>query len=95
MTVELATGADLLIHEATFAQDEAALAVETGHSTAREAATVGQRAGVKRLVLTHISSRYSRDAQELAAEARAVFPDVIVARDGMEVSVPFADEGEA
>jgi len=91
-TVEIATGADLLIHEATFADEEAPLAIETGHSTAREAATVGQRAEVKRLVLTHISSRYSRDVQELAAEARSVFPSAIVARDGMEVVIPFDDE---
>ena len=98
-TVEIAAGADLLIHEATFADEEAALAVETGHSTAREAATVAQRAGVKRLVLTHISSRYSRDVQELAAQAREVFPGAVVARDGMEVAIPFddqeSDEGNA
>jgi ribonuclease Z len=93
-TAEVAAGADLLIHEATFADEEAPLAVETGHSTAREAATVADRAGVKRLVPTHISSRYSRDVQELAAEARSVFPSAIVARDGMEVVIPFDDEAE-
>ncbi len=91
-TVEVATGADLLIHEATFADEEAPLAIETGHSTAREAATVAEKAAVKRLVLTHISSRYSRDVQQLAAEARSVFPSAVVARDGMEVVIPFEDE---
>jgi len=91
-TIELAKDADLLIHEATFADEEAALAIETGHSTAREAATVAQRAAVKRLVLTHISSRYSRDVQELAQEARSVFPSAVIARDGMEIAIPFEDE---
>ena len=93
-TVEIAAGADLLIHEATFADDEAALAIETGHSTAREAATIAERAGVKRLVLTHISSRYSRDVQELAQEARSVFPGVVIARDGMEIVIPFVEDGD-
>ena len=93
-TVDVATGADLLIHEATFADDEAPLAIETGHSTAREAATVAERAGVRRLVLTHISSRYSRDVQELVAEARSVFPSAIVARDGMEMVIPFEEEAD-
>lgn len=92
-TAEIAAGADLLIHEATFADEEAPLAMDTGHSTAREAATVAERAGVKRLVLTHISSRYSRDVQQLLQEARSVFPSVIIARDGMEVAIPF--EGES
>jgi ribonuclease Z len=91
-TAEVSAGADLLIHEATFADEEAPLAIETGHSTAREAATVAEKAGVKRLVLTHISSRYSRDVQQLAAEARSVFPSAIVARDGMEVVIPFEDD---
>ena len=91
-TVELAHDADLLIHEATFADEEAPLAIETGHSTAREAATVAQRAAVRRLVLTHISSRYSRDVQELLQEARSVFPDAMIARDGMEIAIPFDDE---
>jgi ribonuclease Z len=90
-TVEIASGADVLIHEATFADEEASLAIETGHSTAREAATVAERAGVKRLVLTHISSRYSRDVQELATQAREVFPGAVVARDGMEIAIPFDD----
>ena len=92
VTAEVAAGADLLIHEATFADEEAPLAIETGHSTAREAATIAARAAVKRLVLTHISSRYSRDVQELAMQARSVFAGAVVARDGMEVTIPFDDE---
>jgi ribonuclease Z len=66
-------------------------AQETGHSTAAEAARVALEAGARRLVLTHISSRYSRDAAELLAEARSVFPETVIARDGMTVDVPYAD----
>ena len=92
-TIEMARDADLLVHEATFAEDEAARAVETGHSTAREAARVAASAGARRLVLTHISARYSRDFAELEREARNVFPETTVAKDGLEIDVAYV-EGE-
>lgn len=86
-----AAGADLLIHEATFSEEEAEKAAHTGHSTAAAAATIARAAGVRRLVLTHISARYTREAPELAAEAQAIFPESVVARDGLTVDVPFPD----
>jgi ribonuclease Z len=94
-TIEMAQGADLLVHESTFGDEEAERAVETGHSTAREAAQVAAGAAVRRLVLTHFSARYSRDPSDLDREAREVFPQVTIARDGMEIEVPFADEPAA
>ena len=82
---------DLLIHEATFGEEERDRARDTGHSTAKEAAQVALASKAKRLVLSHVSARYSISADELVKEAREVFPNATVAKDGMEVDVPFAE----
>jgi ribonuclease Z len=87
-TVEAARGADVLVHDCTFGDAEAARAAETMHATAREAARVGREAGVARLVLTHLSTRYDRDTGTLLEQARAEFDRVEVASDGLVIEVP-------
>lgn len=91
-TVAIAQDADLLVHEATFGDEEAARAAETGHSTSREAAGVALAAGVRRLILTHVSARYTRDYADLEREAREVFPNTTIARDGTEVELPYGED---
>jgi ribonuclease Z len=90
-TIEAAIGADVLVHEATFSLEEAERARETDHSTAHEAAEVARMAKARRLVLTHLSARYSRDAAPLLEEARAVFPETVIAKDGMEIEVAYRE----
>jgi ribonuclease Z len=89
--VQAAHHADLLLHEATFAADEAERARETFHATASEAAEVARLAEVRMLALTHISTRYF--GSELATEARAVFPETVVPRDFDVIEVPFPERG--
>lgn len=84
--IEAAQGADLLIHEATFDKAHKTEALERLHSTAGDAADIAKRAGVKRLILTHISPRYA-DTTQLLQEASAVFPGTEIAFDGMKVDL--------
>jgi ribonuclease Z len=89
--VELARGADLLIHEATFAEADEGLAVRSTHSTASMAGRVARESGARRLVLTHLSPRYfpgnQTGPEELLQEARAVFPGAELAHDFLTVDV--------
>lgn len=91
-TVEAARHAELLIHEASFCEEEAQRAAETGHSTVGQAATVAREAGVKMLALVHISSRYH--VGTVLEEARAVFEAAIAPRDFDLVEIPFPERGE-
>jgi ribonuclease Z len=90
--VEAATGADLLVHEATFLADERERARETGHSTAGEAALAAREAGVKLLALTHVSTRYF--GHQVVEEATQLFPATVVPRDFDVVTIPFEERGE-
>src|SRR5436190_4876369 len=92
MTEAVAFEADLLVHEATFADEDAARAADTRHSTARQAAEVAAAAKVRMLALTHVSPRYG--GGELRDEARAVFGNTIVPRDFDRVDIPFPERGE-
>lgn len=80
--VPIIEGVDLLYHEATFANNEAKRAKETGHSTAAQAARIAQMANVKKLMLGHFSARYP-DNSILLNEAKAIFPNTILANEGL------------
>lgn len=88
--VKLADHADVLVHESTFAKDEAKMAHNYYHSTCAQAAEVAKRAHVKRLLLDHISARYvGKAAYQLAYQVRDIFPHTRVVNDFDEIDVPF------
>lgn len=86
-TVSAARDADLLIHEGTFDPSKAEEAKERNHSTVEDAARVAKEAEVKKLAITHISPRYSDETDALLKAARKVFPNTIIADDGMKVKL--------
>jgi ribonuclease Z len=87
----VAHNADVLVHEATFTEEERVRARETGHSTARQAAELARDAGVRLLALTHLSTRFF--PREIRDEARATFADTVVPRDFDAIEVPFPERG--
>jgi ribonuclease Z len=84
--------ADLLVHEATFTEEERERAMQTGHSTARQAAELACEAEVRMLALTHVSTRYA--GSEVRDEARAVFERTEVPRDFDVIDIPFPEKGD-
>jgi ribonuclease Z len=89
--LEIARAADLLVHEATFLEDERERARETLHSTAVDAAEIARAAEVAMLALTHLSNRYF--GPDVAREARAVFPETVVPKDFDIIEIPFQERG--
>lgn len=89
--IEAARGADVLVHEATFCEDERDRARETAHSTALEAAGVAHAAEVQMLALTHLSNRYF--GGEVAREAKTIFPNAVVPKDFDTIDVRFEERG--
>jgi len=88
--LKLARKADMLIHEATFADELAERAKRDGHSTPSQAAKIAKTARVKRLVLTHISARYA-NADILVKKARKIFPRTQFAEDLLRIELPYAE----
>ena len=90
--IDLAQDADVLIHEATFAHQDAQMAFDRLHSTSTMAAQVALAAGVKQLILTHFSPRYAPgnalQLEDLLSEAQMIFPNTILAKDFMSYEVP-------
>lgn len=91
-TVAAAADADLLIHDASFSEEEAQRAAETGHSTVGQAAAVAKEAHVKLLALVHISSRYH--VGKILEEAREVYEHVLAPRDFDLIEIPFPERGK-
>ena len=89
--IEAARNADVLVHEATFCEDERERARETLHSTAQEAAGVARAADVQLLALTHLSNRYF--GGEVVREARTIFPNTVVPKDFDTIDIRFVERG--
>lgn len=87
--LEASRGADVLIHDGSFADEMVDWAEESGHSTAGEVAALAKEAEVRKLILTHISSRYTDDAGPLLTDSTKVFENVIIAEDLMEIEIPY------
>jgi len=87
--LEASRDADVLIHDGSFADEMAYWAEESKHSTAGEVAVLAKEAGVRKLILTHISSRYTDDAEPLLNDSKKVFENVIIAEDLMEIEIPY------
>jgi len=85
--IELGRDSDVLIHEATFSKELSDLALEKKHSTSIDAANDAKKMNAKKLILTHISSRYQEDANQLLQEAKLIFPNTILAKDLMRISL--------
>ncbi len=85
--IELGMNSDVLIHEATFSKELASIAAEKNHSTSVDAAEIAKKMNAKQLILTHISSRYHDDANDLLKEAKEIFENVLLASDLMRVEV--------
>ncbi|MDR2853914.1 MAG: ribonuclease Z [Prevotellaceae bacterium] len=83
--IPLVHNVDLLVHEATFAEEESARARETKHSTARQAAEIAQQANVKKLLICHLSARYHENQNRILQEANAVFANTVLGKDGITV----------
>ena len=90
--LEMAREADVLVHEATFCDEERGRARETLHSTAAEAAEIARAADVTLLALTHLSNRYF--GPEVAREARSIFPETVVPKDFDIIEIPFPERGK-
>jgi len=92
-TADSAAEADLLIHDATFGDEHEERAMATGHATARAAGTIASRAAVRRLALTHVSSRYGDQVSHLEKEAREVFDgELFVPDDGHSLEIPLREQ---
>jgi ribonuclease Z len=90
--MEASRDADILIHDSTLTSDQQDWAIESMHSTSQEAAALAKEANVLKLILTHMSSRYSDNPTQLLEEARKIFDNVIVAEDLMELDIPYRDK---